>query len=132
MLARSVAAAAGAGSLAGSTRWSLRVWKASALAVTTLAPVRAGSEPMTPATMACWSGWQITTFGRESPNSRPSSRSRFIGLIGTGIAPRFHAASSPITNAGVFCRTTATRSPRATPAFASHAASRSLVRSSSA
>ena len=41
--------------------------------------------------------WQIRALGRESASNKPSSRSRFIGLTGTTIAPAFQAPTMPIT-----------------------------------
>ena len=76
--------------------------------------------------------WHSSADGVQSANSTASSRARFIGLIGTGTAPSFHAATSPMTKPGTFWRTSATRSPGVTPRGRRNAANRSLAASSAA
>lgn len=75
------------------------------------------------------SGWAMRTRAPESASRWASSRSLYIGLTGTTVAPSFQAASTASTQTGVFCSETATRSPEPTPRFSMPAASASLRRS---
>lgn len=51
----------------------------------------------------------------QSPRTLRNPRSLSIGLTGTAIPPIFQVASRPMTNCGMFCRYSATRSLRPRP-----------------